>query len=205
MDIFSYVCNWSQWFKDRIQTATFNNDYLVNETWLAQFEIECEYTLQAWSGLPPVPPHWFHHCLDSERPTWCRELRNGEGENEEKQHWGSRFPLFFKSYQAPLFLWQSHNQPLLLYPIKCTLLQVVPPSRLCSSTLLTWYYLQCLKLNAKGNICNPLIRCFLITPNAAPFISDRAVLSLKVFLLNWALQCYVIEGIVSSTSPCLDQ
>lgn len=118
----------------------------------------------------------------------------------------SRSSMGVLGYRAPLFLWQSHYQPLLLYPMKCTLLQVVSLSKLCSSTLLTWYYLQCLKLNAKGNICNPLICCSLITPNAAPFISDRAVLSLKVFfLLNWALQCYVIEGIVSSTSPCLDQ
>lgn len=33
--------------------------------WLAQFEIECEYTLQGSGGLPPVPPHWFHHYMDS--------------------------------------------------------------------------------------------------------------------------------------------
>lgn len=99
---------------------------------LAWLEIECEYTLQAC--LLSLHGDFITAWRNVMTRRGPRGAENWGVEGEKTSGGGgcnSRFRLFpiITLPSLSVKCWQSHSQPL-LYPIKCTIIQVVSPSRL---------------------------------------------------------------------------
>lgn len=95
---------------------------------------------------------------------------------------GLPYPLPRLSHSLVCQVLTRASSKSLLYPITCTPIQIISPSRLYTITFLLYLFLLCFIINTQINLCSFLIYFASIDLNVHPFIDNQSSTDPEVFV-----------------------